>query len=247
MAVGLAGYDVLARHYDTLMQGVPYLRWAGFIGKYACSLGKERVRIVDFGCGTGTVALALAQHGFEVYGVDQSTEMLSVARHKAESANLPVTWLESGFNFELACDLIISTCDGVNHLLTTRELVHFFRHAYTCLEQGGFLIFDINSPYKFQSILADKTFYWQVPGLDLVWVNEYTAPFNRANIVLYEGEDGSQFNKSFFEIKERCYKLSSLLYYLRNCGFQRVSLWKDYKSKLKSTRVARITLVAQKN
>ena len=60
MAEGLRGYDVLARHYDVLMQCLPYWRWADFIHRYAQNFGKGAT-ILDAGCGTGTVTLALAR------------------------------------------------------------------------------------------------------------------------------------------------------------------------------------------
>lgn len=39
--------------------------------------------VLDAGCGTGRVAIELARRGVEVVGVDQSAEMLSVARERA--------------------------------------------------------------------------------------------------------------------------------------------------------------------
>lgn len=244
MATGIGGYDLLARHYDALMQGVPYWRWAEFISKLARGIGAER--IIDVGCGTGTVALALARKGYAVFGIDESVEMLAMARNKALAANLSVTWLQNNFwGVQLPCNIIISTCDGVNHLLKVRDVLRFFHHAYTNLERGGLLIFDINSPYKFEHILAGETFYWRHPNLDIIWVNEYIAPINWANIILYEGRNGN-YKKSSFEVIERCYESSTLLYYLRKCGFQRVSLWNNYQGRLRSAKASRITLVAQK-
>lgn len=245
MAAGIRGYDVLARHYDALMQDVPYQRWTGFISKIARSGGKD-VRILDAGCGTGTVALALAMRGYSVIGIDESVEMLAIAQAKASAANLPVTWLHNTlWAVQLPCDIIISTCDGVNHLLKVGDVIRFFHQAYANLVWGGYLIFDINSPYKFKRILADNTFYWSISGLDVVWVNEYKAAINRANISLYEGCAGN-FIKSTVEINERCYEPSTLLYYLRKCGFRKASLWNNYQGKLRSARVSRMTLVAQK-
>lgn len=44
------------------------------------------MKVLDVGCGTGTWALHLAASGAEVTGVDVSTEMIRMARRKAEQA-----------------------------------------------------------------------------------------------------------------------------------------------------------------
>lgn len=45
-------------------------------------------RALDLGCGTGTNVIYLAQHGFEVTGVDLSSRAIAKARRKIEQAHL---------------------------------------------------------------------------------------------------------------------------------------------------------------
>jgi len=45
-------------------------------------------RAFDLGCGTGTNAIYLAQHGFDVIGLDVSRRAISIARRKARSSNV---------------------------------------------------------------------------------------------------------------------------------------------------------------
>ncbi len=45
-------------------------------------------RVADLGCGTGTLAVLLAENGHEVTGVDLSPEMIARARAKAAAAGL---------------------------------------------------------------------------------------------------------------------------------------------------------------
>jgi len=47
-------------------------------------------RAFDLGCGTGTNAIYLAQHGFDVIGIDVSRRAIALARRKARSANLAI-------------------------------------------------------------------------------------------------------------------------------------------------------------
>jgi ubiquinone/menaquinone biosynthesis C-methylase UbiE len=41
--------------------------------------------VADLGCGTGTLAILLAQAGHHVHGVDFSPQMLNIARNKAKN------------------------------------------------------------------------------------------------------------------------------------------------------------------
>ena len=47
-------------------------------------------RVADLGCGTGTLAVLLAEDGYAVDGLDVSPEMVSRARAKAEAADVAV-------------------------------------------------------------------------------------------------------------------------------------------------------------
>jgi SAM-dependent methyltransferase len=47
-------------------------------------------RIVDLGCGTGSLSLLMAEAGHDVHGLDLSPRMVEVSRGKAARAGLPV-------------------------------------------------------------------------------------------------------------------------------------------------------------
>ncbi|MGH3745342.1 MAG: class I SAM-dependent methyltransferase [Mycobacteriales bacterium] len=54
-------------------------------------LAAPRAHILDAGCGTGRVAIRLAQRGFHVDGVDLDPSMLAVAQREAPS----LTWVQA--------------------------------------------------------------------------------------------------------------------------------------------------------
>ena len=55
--------------------------------------GNSRGRALDLACGAGRNSLFLARHGFEVTGIDVSSEGLKRAAAKAEREGLEVTWM----------------------------------------------------------------------------------------------------------------------------------------------------------
>ena len=97
-----------------------------------------RTRILDLGCGTGTLAIQVKQREprAEVVGLDADPAMLSQAREKAERAGVELT-LTEGFSTELpfedrSFDLVLSTLffhhlDPEPKRQTAREIARVLR------------------------------------------------------------------------------------------------------------------------
>ena len=102
-----------------------------------------RARILDLCCGTGQIAAALIERGFELTGIDGSPEMLRYARENAPAARFILDDARS-FKLPAVYDGIISTFDSLNHVMSMEELVEVFRHAYRALAPTGLFLFDMN-------------------------------------------------------------------------------------------------------
>jgi len=103
----------------------------------------RKLRVLDLGCGNGSLSHVIAQHGCEVVGVDTSAPGIAIARQsfpkcqfiQADIYELPDTDIVQSFDVVLAVEVI-------EHLLYPKELV---RAAKKCLKPGGELI--ISTPY----------------------------------------------------------------------------------------------------
>lgn len=218
------GYGDFAEVYDELTQNVPYEEIAEY---YAKILGQANVnRLLDIGCGTGNLTARLRKIGFDVVGLDGSSEMLSEAMAKAPEifwVCQDMTELDLGEEF----DAVISTLDSLNHLESKKEIEQCFRRVNENLKPGGAFVFDVNTVYKHREILADNTFVYDADGAYCVWLNEYSEEDNGVSIdldIFFEQEDGSYIRggESFREIAIGEDKLKEML---EKCGFEVVNIY----------------------
>jgi SAM-dependent methyltransferase len=99
-------------------------------------------------CGPGEFALAMAQRGLQVTGVDQSPEMLAIARRNAQEKNIAITFLEQDMRrLELAAPLDAATClyDSLNYLVTDADFRQALGAIAGVVRPGGLFLFDMNT------------------------------------------------------------------------------------------------------
>ena len=71
-------YGPLAARYDALTGDVPYEALETWYETAFAHSGRAVHTVLDLCCGTGTLSLLLAEHGYEMICVDASEEMLSI-------------------------------------------------------------------------------------------------------------------------------------------------------------------------
>jgi SAM-dependent methyltransferase len=106
-------------------------------------------RVVDLGCGGGTLLASLSRQGYEPWGLDQSPAMIALARKR-----LPAAHLEVGDILTAAlplCRAVTAIGEVLNFALADRAqdaLPPFFARARAALPPGGLLLFDIATTEK---------------------------------------------------------------------------------------------------
>lgn len=116
-----------------------------FIIKTLGLSGQERV--LDLACGYGRHALAFAEKGFSVVGVDITKEYIDDATRSARAGALPAEFIHADIRdvaFENEFDVVLNLADGaIGYLETDEENLKIFNVISHALKSGGKHFMDV--------------------------------------------------------------------------------------------------------
>lgn len=248
-------YTSFARVYDLFMDQIPYDRWCEDIHKaIAPYLEKKKQKIVlDLGCGTGQMTERLRQKGYEMIGVDLSSEMLDIAREKEMlrqseedvSCEDSILYLQQDMrDLELfgTVQAVVSVCDSMNYLTSTEDFSTTLRLVNNYLDPGGVFLFDLKTPYLYERVLGRNTFTDQRENGSIIWENNYdrttginyydVTMFVREDLLWEELEDADEVTEeelAFYRFKEehaqKSYAVDEVKALVRKAGMELLAVW----------------------
>ncbi len=242
-------YQGFAQLYDALTFDVDYENIASFIHEIFQKHGIKSGLVLDLACGTGTLTLALAERGYEMLGADLSEDMLSVARQK-EGAEGILFLNQSMDDFELygTVDAIVCVLDSINYLTEPEALLKTFRLCANYLNPGGILIFDVNSEYKFSSVLGNQTYTYETDEIFYNWENEYDPESRLCDLYLtfFCLEESGLYRRVDEVHTQRAYADSELKDALKKAGLTLVATYDGYTQNAPSSESQRIVYEVKK-
>ena len=223
-------YHELAKSYDRLTSDVDYRATVDFYLRILEREGLKPRTAVDLACGTGSVAMILADMGMDVIAVDMSEEMLTVAQQKAQDLQNPprlVCQPLQELRLSRGVDLAVCALDSLDYITDPADCREAIRRIYKCLNPGGIFIFDVNTPEKLRA-MDGQVFLDEDDDVYCVWRGEFDE---KTNICSY-GMDlfqryGAVWHRSFEEHREYAYSAEQLIGYLKAAGFTSIEVYAD--------------------
>lgn len=243
-------YTNFAQVYDMFMDNVPYENWCNYIEKIFKQNNINDGVILDLGCGTGKMTNIMAQKGYDMIGVDLSEDMLDIAR--SETCEDILYLMQDMRELELYGSIkgAYCACDCLNYILDEDELLKVFKNVDKYLESKAPFIFDINTEYKFNTLLAENTFAESREEGSFIWENYFDrdSQINEYYLTLFI-KDENDSKQRFLRFEEthyqRSYPLDLIIDLVKKAGMEIVAITDMYTDNPAALDSEKITIVAK--
>lgn len=182
-ANAMTQYDSFAQFYDAV-NGEPEELVAQLLEVLARYAPDAR-SLLELGCGTGAVLAGLGS-GLTRTGIDVSERMLAHARRRCPDASLVVADITS-FDLHETFDVVICVFDTLNHVTTVDGWAAVFANAAAHLNDGGLLVFDLNTVGRLRDLGDMAPWVYDFDGHTLVMDVDFSAdPLATWDIRIFE-------------------------------------------------------------
>ena len=225
----MEAYTGFAKVYDDFMDNVDYESWTSYLVERMKEYGITEGILLDLGCGTGKITRKLSEYGYDMIGIDNSLEMLDIARELSGEDQSILYLLQDMREFELygTVSAITANCDSLNYILEYDDLVQVFRLVNNYLDPEGIFIFDINTEYKYREILADNTIAEDREDISFIWDNYYyeDEKMNEYDLKLFVKEGNGLYRKLQETHYQRAYLEEEIMEAIKMAGMELVAVY----------------------
>ena len=241
-------YTSFAEYYDSLTANIDYKEIADYYNRLNEKFGGIKGILLDLACGTGSLSVIFSRMGYDVIGVDISPEMLSIAVSKEHEGIEYLCQSMTELDMYGTIDGTVCSLDSINHLDGVDEVKQAFEKVSLFSNKGALFMFDVNTLYKHENILADNTFVYDTDEVYCVWQNEYQGE-GRTDIYLdffAEDKESGMYDRYSDDFSETAYSAEKIKELLTEAGFEVCACY-EYLTENEPTRESeKLTFVARK-
>ena len=244
----MEAYTEFATVYDTFMDNVPYEAWEKYLVDILKAEGINDGLLLELGCGTGRMTRLLAAEGYDMIGVDNSEEMLSVAREYTMENTEILYLLQDMREFELYGTIraVVSVCDSMNYITEEEDLLQVFRLVNNYLDPGGVFIFDLNTIYKYEQ-LGESVIAENREASSFIWENWYDEEeqINEYDLTLFIENKEGLYEKYEETHYQRAYELDIICDLLKQAGLKLEAVYDAFTFEAPKADSERVYFVAR--
>ncbi|MBS6194171.1 MAG: class I SAM-dependent methyltransferase [Clostridiales bacterium] len=243
-------YKSFARVYDLFMDNIDYPVWCEYLTGLLKEYEVEDGLVLELGCGTGSMTELLAEKGYDMIGVDNSEEMLEIAMEKKVDSGQDILYLLQDMReFELygTVRAVVSVCDSMNYILEEEELLEVFRLVNNYLDPGGIFIFDMNTPYKYETLIGDTTIAENREEGSFIWENYFDEEtrINEYALTLFLQEEDELYRRYEEFHYQKAYEVCRVIELLKEAGLEFIAVYDAFTRNTPGPESERVYLIAR--
>lgn len=247
-----AAYTGFAEVYDVFMNDIPYEEWYAYVKNLLQEYQITEGLVLELGCGTGTFTELMADGGYDMIGVDNSSEMLEIAGEKRAESGADILYLQQDMReFELygTVRAVISICDSMNYIGTEEELRQVFSLVNNYLDPGGIFLFDLKTPYYFREVMGDCTLAENREEGSFIWENYYyeEEQVNEYDLTLFIKEPSGMYRKYEETHYQKAYELETVMRLIKEAGLEFVAAYDAFTREKPKEDSERIYIIARES
>ena len=236
--------------YDKFMDNIPYIEWSHYLMQLFQQHSITKGTLVDLGCGTGTLSLLMEKNGFSILGIDNSSDMLTIAADKIKN-NPNITLIQQDMRIlELGStfDGFFCLCDSLNYLLSSTDVFSTFCGIKKHLKPNGVFIFDLKTAYFYKEILGDQVFCDHQEDCSYTWENFYFEEdsVNQYDLTIFARQSDSDLFSRFTETHhQKAYPLEKITDLLTQAGLKFITAYDAFTFCAPHSESERIYVIAK--
>jgi len=179
-------YESVSLIYGELMRDVKYKKWSKYLLDVVSEyIDKKTPSVLELGAGDCKIARRISEKYHNIIASDLSLPMLQqgnkvfISKVCCDMTSLP---------FKNKFDLIYSTFDSVNYLLSKRKLLTLFLEAKKVLSSSGIFTFDVTLEKNSLDFEGSYTVEGKINGYSFTRKSKYNS--------------SSRIHKNIFRIKD---------------------------------------------
>ncbi|MBO6230960.1 MAG: class I SAM-dependent methyltransferase [Ruminiclostridium sp.] len=213
-------YDAFARYYDDLTANIDYPALADYYDCIISRFGGKIGILLDLACGTGSLSVPMSEKGYDVIGTDASEDMLGIAVSKPHDGVQYLCQDMTELDMFGTIDAAVCTLDSLNHLESIDDVRTVFGKVALFMNSGGIFVFDVNTPYKHENVLADNTYIYETDDVFCAWENEYLGNGVVGISLDFFERDGDIYRRSSDDFTETAWSRETIEKLLEDAGFE---------------------------
>lgn len=151
-------YDLFVDYYEEIVRPEPNQleEEFEFLQEVINEFKPNTKSILECACGTWLIMDKFIKSEYQIDGLDLSEKMLDKAKNLIPEEKLFHEDMTK-FNLWKKYDMVLCNYNSICHILKFEDWVNFFKCAKAHLNEGGVLLFDINTLFEFNCLAEDYT------------------------------------------------------------------------------------------